>query len=349
MLEKLLKARNLPPLCEREKMMEILQHEEYGYLPGKDVAKVSYGQPIFEKYIAPNGALMTRLDMVVENEHGSHTIPLHYQSMNDGKQHPLFVFLSFESVMPNRIYPGELLAEHGFNILSFCYTEATTDDDDFSNGVAPILLPEGQKQGSDCGKIAMWAWCTMRALDYAETLPDIDKNQVAVIGHSRLGKTALYTGMMDSRFRYVFSNNAGCSGDALSRGNQGESIASIIQQFPYWFCKNYYKYAETNAPDDFDQHYLLATIAPRFVCVSASSKDAWADPVSEQLCCLGASTQWENMGLPGLVHENTVLEAGQTLSEGRIAFSVREGIHFLSYHNWLWNIEYIEKHKNDII
>ena len=360
LLEKMAEERHLPPLGTREEMQEILQREEYGYLPAADAASVSFrNAKVLENRAAPNGAMLTQMDMTVENEHGKHTIPVHYLSIPDGKKHPLFIFLSFSPMTPNRYYPVEMIAERGFHVLSFCYQEATADNGDFSNGVAPLLLPGGQKKGTDCGKIAMWAWCAMRILDYAAALPEIDMSQAAIIGHSRLGKTALYAGMMDPRFRYVFSNNAGCSGDALTRGNlglrgekgpyggTGETIADITRRFPYWFCPNYQKYAQNNVPDDFDQHFLLAAIAPRFVSVSASAEDDWADPVSEQLCCVAAGKQWEKLGLPGFVHQDRLLEPGQTLPEGRVAFSLRAGAHFLSCHNWQWDMDFMERHKEE--
>ncbi len=362
LLENMIKERCLPPLGTREEMQEILQREEYGYLPAANVASVYFSDTnVPAVRVAPNGATLTQVEMTVENDCGKHTIPVHYLSIPDGKKHPLFVFVSFSQTMPNRYYPAEMIAERGFHMLSFSYLDATWDNGDFTNGVAPLLLPGGQRKGTDCGKIAMWAWCAMRVLDYAATLPEIDMTQVAVIGHSRLGKTALYAGMMDPRFRYVFSNNAGCSGDALSRGNlgvrgekgpyggTGETIDDITRRFPYWFCPNYRRYAQNNIPDTFDQHFLLAAIAPRFVSVSASAEDDWADPVSEQLCCLAAGRQWEKLGLPGLVHNDALLTPGQTLPCGRVAFNLRAGKHYLSYHNWQWNMDYMERHRDEIV
>ncbi len=360
-LQKMLDARQLPGLRSRDEMMELLQREEYGYLPDTP-ASVTFSEPtVLVKRMTPGGASLSELFMTVDNRYGRHPIPVRYLAHNDGQKHPLFLFLSFSHRSPAHYYPAEMIAEHGFNVLSFVYLDATSDDGDFSNGVAPLLLPGGQKNGTDCGKIALWAWCAMRLLDYAVTLPETDTEQIAIIGHSRLGKTALFTGMLDTRIRYVFSNNAGCSGDALYRGNtgvtgetgpygrSGETIRDIVRRFPYWFCPNYRQYAETNIPDAFDQHYLLAAIAPRFVSVAASAEDDWADPVSEQLCCLAAGEQWERLGLPGLVHNDRLLTPGETLPEGRVAFQLRAGAHFLSYHNWLWNMEFIERHKDDTL
>lgn len=362
-LEAMTEARELPPLKTRRTMMKILQEKAYGYLPPANAATVSFSDlTMVEDRVAPNGAHLQKTEMMVENEYGSHHFPVHYQSMGDGRKHPLFICLSFERQVPNRYYPIEIIAERGFNVLSFCYTDATADNPDFQDGIAPLLLPNGQQTGSDCGKIAMWAWCAIRLLDYAANLPETDMNQIAVIGHSRLGKTALYAGMMDTRFRYVFSNNAGCAGDALTRGslgvlkkkgpygNTGETIRhNLMSMFPYWFCKNFRQYEETNITTEFDQHYLLAAIAPRYVSVSASAEDDWADPVSEQLCCVAAGEQWKQLGLPGFVHKDRLLEPGEVLQEGRVAFQMREGKHHLSYHNWMWNMDFIEKHRNEKI
>lgn len=360
-LKQMLEERALPPLRPREEMVELLQREEYGFLPPADAAETSFSSAKTLEHAAPNGAVLSEIQMTVQNTHGSHTLPIHYLSVPDGKKHPLFVFLSFSRATVNRYYPMEMLAERGFHVLSFCCTDAVSDDGDFSNGIAPLLLPGGQKKGDDCGKIAMWAWCGIRVLEYGLTLPETDTGQTAVIGHSRLGKTALFAGMMEPRFRYVFSNNAGCAGDSLCRGNlgvrgekgpfgnTGETISAITRVFPFWFCPNYRRYAGTNIPETFDQHFLLASIAPRFVSVAASAEDDWADPVSEQLCCLAASGAWEKRGLPGLVHRDALLTPGEALLSGRVAFQLRAGAHFLSYRNWLWDMDYMELHRDDAL
>ena len=182
--------------------------------------------------------------------------------------------------------------------------------------------------------------------------------RVAIAGHSRLGKTALVTAMMDRRIRYTFSNAAGCSGDSLARGNsglartftrdtsKGELIEDIVKMFPYWFCKNYYKYTETNIPEEFDQHYLPATLAPRYVMIGSCSLDYWADPKSQQLCALAAGQAWEELGLDGLVDgAERYIESGESLTDGHVGYFKLEMPHFLSRHGWKWFIRFIEKHE----
>ncbi len=349
--------RNLPPLKSREEIKDILQREEYGYLPSVEYSmSVSEPQFVYGEFMCGN-VEHSYATMTVSVGERSHSFRIDRLLHKDGKKRPLIIFNNFHPIYASRYFPFEEICEREVDILSCVYTDVCSDDGDFSNGLAPLLLPHGQNKDDSCGKICIWAWANMRLLDYGLTLDTTDKNNIGVVGHSRLGKTALFTAMMDERFKFVYSNAAGCSGDAISRGSTGltgksdsrqraELISDIYRVFPFWFCKNYKKYTETNIPDAFDQHFLLASIAPRYVMVGSCDLDLWADPVSQQLCVLAASEAWEKMGLTGLADCTRFLEPGEDLTKGHAAFFLLHSKHLLSRHGWKRFIDFIEGNKD---
>lgn len=358
MLKAELKKRALPALRSREEMIEIMQSEVYGYLPSAAYT-ISASEPTkVEARFACGNVTHTYVDLTIHLKNGEHTFRVDRLLHNDGKKRPLILLNNFHPMGSSHYFPIEELSESEADYLCVCYEDITSDNGDFTTGLAPLLLPHGQETDRTCGKIGIWAWAAMRVLDYGLTLPGTDPRNVGIAGHSRLGKTALFTAMLDTRFRFVFSNAAGCAGDTLAHGNSGltrtkwtselgELICDITKNFPYWFCKNYRKYAERNISDTFDQHFLLASIAPRYVLVGSCDLDAWADPKSQQLCALAAGEAWENIGLSGLVGSERYLEPGEALTDGHVGYFLIHSLHFLSRHSWKRFLEFIEKHKDD--
>ena len=361
MLKQELLNRNLPPLLSREEMVEILQREEYGYLPENNFEYSVSNYKVMDRRLARGEVIYSRVDFTLTNKKGSHTFPIHQFLHTDGKKRPTILHIAGR--YPGNFVPEEEIVENGYNLIIFVYTEITSDDDDFTTGIAPLVFPNGRQNNTDCGKIGLWAFANMRVLDYVLTLDCVDEKNIAIVGQSRLGKTALVTGMLDERFAFSLSNNAGCAGDTLSRGNsglpdadgnftvekefRGETVERITTVFPYWFCKNYLKYAKQNFGTNFDQHYLVASIAPRNVCVTSAELDYWADPKGEQLCCLAASEAWEKFGLVGLQECDHYLTPGEKLLNGNIGYSMTPTTHFLSRHAWINYMEFMRIHRHN--
>jgi len=341
MLKELLQERKVPVLKSREEMLEILLTEEYGFLPPKpDEISFSIEENFIPNFCAGK-ANCNKVTINCKIGEKSFSFPCYATIPNDEGKYPFFVHINFRDSVPDRYQPTEEIIDNGFAVLSFCYNDVTKDDTDFTNGLAGILYEDGNRNPTDAGKLAMWAWAAQRVLDFAETLSDkLDIDHAAVCGHSRLGKTALLAGATDTRFKYVYSNDSGCSGAAITRGKRGEDVEYICNTFPHWFCENYYKYAKNEDKLPFDQHYLIACSAPRFVMVGSAAEDIWADPEMEMLACFGASEAFNE----GFICEDRLPQIDDVFIEGNPGYHLRAGLHYFSRLDWNRFIEFIRKH-----
>ena len=186
--------------------------------------------------------------------------------------------------------------------------------------------------GDEPGAISTWAWQLSRILDWLVTLPEIDPTRVIVVGHSRLGKTALWAGAGDERFAMVVSNESGCGGAALERRNYGETVNRITTSFPHWFAPTFATYAGRETELPIDQHVVLAMTAPRPLYVSSAVEDRWADPRGEFLAAVAAGPVWELFGKVGLGTDT--YPAVDTAIGGSIGYHVRSGPHDITAVDW---------------
>ncbi len=344
MLKEILSQRGLPELKTREEMLEILSSEVYGHIPPKpDKLSFKTEQGIKEGFCAGKASLNK---VTCEFELYGRTGSFEFYSVipTDGKKHPFFVSIGFlfEKTIPSIYLPAEEIIDRGFALLHLFYTDVTTDDNDFMSGIAPILSKDGER--SEVGKISMWAWAASRMLDYAYTQDGLELDSAIVAGHSRLGKTALWAGANDTRFKYSYSNESGCAGAAISRGKCGESIKNIVDRFPFWFSPEYFKYSQSEDTASFDQHYLTASVAPRYAYVSSADRDKWADPDSEFLGCLAAAPAW---GDNAFITEDRLPVVGDVYHEGKIGYHLRAGTHYFSREDWNKFIDFFNKKERE--
>ncbi|PKB41383.1 bile acid acyltransferase/acyl-CoA thioester hydrolase-like protein [Pseudonocardia alni] len=235
--------------------------------------------------------------------------------------------------------PAATITGAGYALAAVNAEEIAPDDaSSYRNGVIDAFYPAGQDLPADAGRtISAWAWGASRAMDYLQTDPDIDPSKVAVIGHSRGGKAALWAGAQDPRFPVVISNNSGSTGAKLARRDSaGESISAINSQFPHWFPETYKRYDSNADALPVDQNELLALIAPGRVVVASAAEDGNADPQGEFLSYLGAAPVYELYGLgdTGLSSTSWPPATGEGFRGPGMSYHLRSGGHGLEDADW---------------
>lgn len=211
-------------------------------------------------------------------------------------------------------WPIEQILRSGIGFATFYYGDVEADHE---NGWRDGIRGKWEKSSLDSwGAISAWAWGLIKIHDYLKIQDSFEVGEVTVIGHSRLGKAALWAGANDSRFARVIANNAGAGAVSLARRNFGESIGALNERFPHWYCENFKKYNNNVDGLPVDMHQLLALIAPRPLYIASASEDLWADPKGELESLRAAQPAFNLLG-------------------GReIGYHLRQGGHDLTYEDW---------------
>jgi hypothetical protein len=243
-------------------------------------------------------------------------------------------------------WPIEKLIDNGFAVVTAYYGDVEPDHPEgWKTGVRGWFAAEGADAvfaPDQWGAISAWAWGLSRAMDYLVTDSRIDSDRVAVIGHSRLGKTALWAGARDQRFAVVISNNSGEGGASLARRNFGETVERINTAFPHWFCGNYKKYNSDPSKLPVDAHMLIALAAPRPVYVASAQEDLWADPRGEFLSAINAEPVYRLYRLPGM--GVTEMPPVNNSVGDYIGYHIRTGPHNITEYDWDQYIRFVSKH-----
>ena len=363
----------------RPEIVKLFEHEVYGRIPGKP-DKIEFVEEESSENALDGKAV--RKQVIIRIRHHKQKSPdirvLIYLPKDQQAAVPVFLGLNFKgnhSINPDPnivlsqswMRPGatitnnkaseksrgvsssrwdvDSILKRGYGLVTVYYGDIDPDfDDGFQNGVHPLFQTDKKKKpaADEWGSISAWSWGLSRVMDYLETNSQIDHTKVALLGHSRLGKTSLWAGASDTRFAIVISNNSGCGGAALSRRAFGETVKRINTSFPHWFCDNFVKYNDNEAALPVDQHMLIALMAPRPVYVASASEDLWADPQGEFLSAKLAEPVYQLYGLKGLP---TKTRPGLNTSvQGTIGYHLRKGKHDVTSYDWEQYLNFADKH-----
>ena len=333
--------------ARRAELRRLLQEYSYGFTP--EVPVTVTGEVVHAENTYFGGKVrIETVQISFTTEHGTMTFPITLFIPRAVEKPPVFLHLAFRAY-PDRYIPAEEITDAGYALAVVVYKDLVNDNlrGDYSDGIAAHFGTTAERTPTEWGKIGMWAYGASRVMDYfCSARDDLDTAHVAVIGHSRLGKTALWCGALDERFAAVISNNSGYGGAASSKHGEGERVTDFLRVGSWdWYCENFKQFTDDLEDEKpYDQSWLLAMIAPRLLCVGSAVEDWAADPQSEFLTTLEASQVWERLGVPGLITPDRLPEAGDVLQDGHISYHMRFGDHFLSREDWNNYIRFFDRH-----
>lgn len=325
----------------RAEVLEMFSQEMYGHVPGRPEG-LHFEELSSEE--AFDGLAVRKTVRIWLDAPGEHyfDVLIHLPVQANGPV-PMFAGLNFkgnDATLDERAssrWPYELALKAGWGVATAWRDSIEPDVAQGAEGG----VRSWYNAGGDWGAISAWAWGLSRILDYLETAPAADASRVVVIGHSRLGKTALWAAANDERFAGVVSNDSGCCGAAISRRKVGETFQAIDTAFPHWFTRAFdqYKGREEDFPGD--QHWLLALSAPRPLYVASATEDTWADPVGEWLSAREAGAVYALFGLGGI---GECYPAPDTpVVSAAVAYHVRTGAHDITAWDWAQYLAFFGK------
>lgn len=338
-------------------LLSLFAREEYGVRPAAAEDRSRTGFAVVDEREAMGGAAVRK---IVEITYKGPCGELKFRATafipKAPRKVPAFLLICNrdpkENIDPDRaaksgFWPAEEIVARGYAAIAFWNGDIAPDDRKarFRKGVFPCVEAASARKADSWAAISAWAWGASRVMDWIETEPLIDGAHVAVAGHSRGGKTALWAGATDRRFAMVCSNNSGCGGMKLNhiRLPRSESIAKITQSFPHWFCRNFSKYRGKERTMPFDQHQLAALIAPRLLAVAVATEDHWSGQAGQWHACRLAGPAWELYGKKGLAADEPPAP-GAARQEGCISYHVRQGVHDLTPHDWERYLDFADLH-----
>ena len=361
----------------RKELLDVFSKERYGHIPTKEYT-ISFNENVLSDAYLDSTAVIKEITAHVSTDLGKEEFTILYVHPKSSINVPVFVGLNFSGnhtldtltkisihqrwvrnsdkapitdnfasptsrgTSASRL-PLNMIIKRGYGFATAYYGEFDPDyDDGFENGFHPLFASTENDAKTECpSAISMWAKGMSFIADFLVQDTVADPSRIIAIGHSRLGKTALWAGANDQRFAAVISNNSGCGGAALSRRAYGETVEKINSRFPHWFCERFHRYNGKESKLPVDQHMLLALMAPRPLYVASATKDRWADPMGEFLALQAATPVYNLFGFDQDFPDQFP-EADKSY-RGITGYHLRSGPHDITEYDWLMYMKWAKK------
>ena len=358
----------------RSKIIELFKKELYGEVPPMP-DQVEYKEISCKKDALNGKAVRKEIDMVFTMKNGkSHTVPvLIYLPAGATGKVPVFLNLNFKGnhtitnekdvrmsglLNDDKSFLSaeqrschaernsiEMVIARGYACCTASYNDFFPDHiDGWCDSIYALFGDyENYSRGHEkYSSIGAWAWGMSRLMDYVEQSAELDSSRVALHGHSRLGKSALWAGALDERFKIVISNNSGLAGAAMTKRCYGELYIYLVTAMPHWFVKKTARYIANEEAQIFDQHFLLSLIAPRKLVVASAENDLWSDPYGEYLGAYHAGEVYSLYGADVL--KTPLRQAVGTVITSDISYHIRPGKHAQNGIDWLHYLDIADKY-----
>jgi hypothetical protein len=243
------------------------------------------------------------------------------------------------------VWPFEQALDKGYAVATFYSGDIQPDRPDVLEGMRKVLgVAAGKKDPAETATIMWWAWGVQRAVDFLVTEKSIDPKRIAVVGHSRLGKTALLAGAFDERIALVIPHQSGCggAGPSRSKNSKAEPVSRITKAFPHWFCGHFTAFGPDTTKLPFDQNCLVAICAPRPVLMTNAEEDQWANPDGQFDVLKAAAPAYELYEVAKPVVAEKMPATGKLASE-RLGYFIRTGKHSMTPDDWKVYLEFADK------
>ena len=341
----------------RPELKDVLAKEVYGVRPVERPPHLVFSAAEPDAVMMDGTAVRKRIRIEYGGKFGTNSFVCTAFIPRAQKPVPSFVFICnrppAENIDPTRevksgFWPAEEIVARGYATVAFHMGDVAPDKQHGNTRGVFAAFEDVERQyrpKNAWGALSAWAWAASRVLDWIETEPMLDAKHVAVIGHSRGGKTALVAAAWDERFAMAVSSCSGTGGAKLHHVDlpNAERIVDSVSSHQFWYCRNYTRWVNLDDRAPFDQHMLVALIAPRLVCIGSATEDPHAGPYGEYCTARYATPAWTVFGRPGFVSRGFP-EPGQPQQEGDISYHIRAGKHDLTPSDWAFYMDFADRH-----